>query len=110
MDLASGVTDHAWDDAAWPVEVLGSYFDFPARYHHNSCPNLVNRLKGHPGGIVLEVGVRDMIALPSNRRLRKHLLNAEIPHTYTETSDGHVMDAHAQARLFAGLSPWFPPR
>jgi putative tributyrin esterase len=111
MDLATGVTDLAWDDAAWLVPILGSYFEHPGRYHLNSCPNLLNRIKDRPpeqaAGIVLEVGIEDFL-LACNRRLREHLLRLRIPHLYTETTDGHTIDAVANARLFAGLARWLP--
>ena len=109
VELGSVVTDLAWDDGAWAVEVLGSYFEFPQRYHANSCPNLLNRVGSQAVGISLEVGTADHF-LEANRRLRGHLLRLGLPHTYCETSDGHVMDAHALVRLLANLLPWLPAR
>ena len=104
MELAMGVVDHAWDDAAFTVDLLGSYWLEPEAYHRHSCPNLLNRLaeRKEQVGIVLEVG-RDDILLPCNRRFRDHLHRLGIPYIYAEYPGGHIWNAHCLFSLLAHL-------
>jgi len=104
MELAMGIVDHAWDDAALTVDLLGSYWQEPEAYHRNSCPNLLNRLadRKEEVGIVLEVG-REDILLPCNQRFRDHLHRLGIPHIYAEYPGGHSWSAHCLFSLLAHL-------
>jgi putative tributyrin esterase len=90
MDLAAGVVDLQWDDAAWPVDILGSYFTNQQRYHLNSCINLSNKIAGRKDvAIVLEVGREDML-YKCNKRFEKKLSESDIPYIYAEYPGGHV--------------------
>jgi S-formylglutathione hydrolase FrmB len=107
-DLATGVLDLGWDDAAFPLEVLGSYWDNPKLYRDHSCLTLLPRLKGREDvAFVVEVGVEDFL-LTTNRKLRESLRKNGLRHTYTEVPGGHRYGADVLVSLLASLQEFRP--
>lgn len=107
-DLATGVLDLGWDDAAFPLEVLGSYWDNPKLYRDHSCLTLLPRLKGREDvAFVVEVGVEDFL-LTTNRKLRESLRENGLRHTYSEVPGGHRYGADVLVSLLASLQAFRP--
>ena len=90
MDLAFGINDLHWDDAAVPESVLGSYWKNQQTYHLNGNFNLINKLANRKDvAIVIEVGREDFL-YKTNRKFRDRVEEMGIPYVYAEYPGGHT--------------------
>ena len=103
LNLATGVQDLNWDDAAFPIPVLGSYWKNQESYHLNSCFNLIHKLKARKDvAIIVEVG-RDDFLYKTNHQFRNVLEEFKIPYIYAEYPGGHEWNANCFLSMFGHL-------
>ena len=103
LNLATGVQDLNWDDAAFPIPILGSYWKNQESYHLNSCFNLINKIKARKDvAIIVEVGREDFL-YQTNHQFRNVLEEFKIPYIYAEYPGGHEWNANCFLSMFGHL-------
>ncbi|SVA60660.1 uncharacterized protein METZ01_LOCUS113514 [marine metagenome] len=85
----SGGVDLTYSTKKWEIsQKLGSYEQFPNRWHENSIVSMVKTLKGISFPIMIDCGADDFF-IDINRTLHAQLLNQDIIHDYVERPGGH---------------------
>jgi len=85
----------SWKMAGW----LGSYDEHPERWEEHTVINLVASLKPGQLNITVDCGTDDFFA-EVNRSLHRRLLEAGIPHDYTERPGAHSHKYWANSILY----------
>ena len=70
------------------AETIGSIEDFPARWDSLSVAGNIAALKSANLALIFDCGVNDFF-IDVNRSLHRALLDAEVPHDYSERPGGH---------------------
>ena len=70
------------------AETIGSIEDFPARWDSLSVAGNIAALKSANIVLIFDCGVNDFF-IDVNRSLHRALLDAEVPHDYSERPGGH---------------------
>lgn len=90
--MAGGLDLCLWKENNWDLQgVLGNPDLFWKNWENNSVVNLIPLLKGRDMPLIIDCGVGDFF-LPANREMHRKLLEAGIPHEYTERPGTHNGD------------------
>ena len=90
--MAGGLDIRLWKTNNWDLQgVLGDPDLYWQNWENNSVVNLVPQLKDREIKIIIDCGVGDFF-LPANREMHNRLLEAKIPHEYTERPGEHNGD------------------
>ena len=90
--MAGGLDLCLWKENNWDLQgVLGNPDLFWKNWENNSVVNLIPLLKGRDMPLIIDCGVGDFF-LPANREMHRKLLEAGIPHEYTERPGAHNGD------------------
>jgi len=85
----SGGVDLTYSTKKWDIsQKLGSYEQFPIRWHENSIVKMVKKVKGITFPILIDCGTNDFF-IGINRALHSELLGQDIKHDYVERPGGH---------------------
>jgi len=85
----SGGVDLTYSSKKWEIaEKIGSYEEFPDRWHSNSIVNLGLKFADQQIEILIDCGTED-IFIENNRQLHQALLSADIDHEYVEKTGNH---------------------
>jgi len=85
----SGGVDLTYSLNRWDISKrLGSYEEFPERWHSNSVINMIGQLKKAELSLIIDCGVDDFF-IDINRRLHQKLMKNNIDHHYIERPGKH---------------------
>ena len=85
----SGGVDLTYSTKKWEIsQKLGSYQQFPIRWHDNSIVKMVKKIKNITFPILIDCGTNDFF-IGINRALHSELLGQDIKHDYVERPGGH---------------------
>ena len=85
----SGGVDLTYSTKKWDIsQKLGSYEQFPIRWHENSIVKMVKKVKGITFPILIDCGTNDFF-IGINRALHSELLVQDIKHDFVERPGGH---------------------
>ncbi|NQT98131.1 MAG: serine hydrolase [Candidatus Marinimicrobia bacterium] len=88
----SGGVNLTYSSKKWEIaEKIGSYEEFPERWHSNSIVNRGSKFADQQIEILIDCGTED-IFIENNRQLHEALLSADINHEYVEKPGNHSWD------------------
>ncbi len=85
----SGGVDLTYSTKRWEIsQKIGSYEEFPERWHKNSIINRIDQISKAKLSILIDCGVDDFF-IDINRRLHQKLMKNNIDHEYIERPGKH---------------------